>query len=246
MSLFVFLAFKVFPYSFDGSDQLSGIKIVSQFGYKYILTFYHLLFILQIRLINQERKIVKISLIVIITLNSILYGWTQNIQTPDSTQIQKVTKIYMVRHAEKEKSDNPPLNEKGKIRANHLKKLLVDSGITAIYCPNLLRNKQTAGPLAQQLNINIRLISGNFIQNTRALAEYFISEIIPKHTGETILFVGNAKSSGKEKIGNLQAIYQELGGTTSLLTRYSDIHTVIIKADTTEFKHNTYGTLSDY
>jgi len=189
---------------------------------------------------------VKLSLIVIFALNSILYGWTQNIQTPDSTQSQKVTKIYMVRHAEKEKGDNPPLNEKGEIRAIQLKKLLADSGITAIYCPDLLRNKQTAGPLAQHLHINIRLISDNFIQDTRALAEYLISEIIPKHTGEVILFVGNAKSSGKEKIGNLQALYQELGGTTSLLTRYSDIHTVIIKADTTKFKHNTYGTLSDY
>ncbi|MEJ2628269.1 MAG: phosphoglycerate mutase family protein [bacterium] len=187
----------------------------------------------------------KTSFILFFIFCSIMSGWTQDVQNPDSSQAEEVTKVYLVRHGERDPGDNPPLNDKGKIRAEQLRELLADSGITVIYCPNLLRNQQTAEPLAKHLGITIQTLPDTFIQDPRGLAKYFISEILPHHQGDNILFVGNQKSSGKDKIGNLQALYLKLGGKTTLLTRYSDMHTIIIKADTTEFNHRTYGDLSD-
>jgi broad specificity phosphatase PhoE len=62
--------------------------------------------------------------------------------------------IYLVRHAEKvDNSEDPPLSEAGKARAQSLAKLLRDSGIKAIFSSSYQRNVNTARPLAQGLRI---------------------------------------------------------------------------------------------
>lgn len=64
--------------------------------------------------------------------------------------------IYVIRHAEKEDTtDNPALNEQGKMRAQRLASVLQDAGIQSILSTRYARTQQTAAPLAAQLGVNV-------------------------------------------------------------------------------------------
>lgn len=62
--------------------------------------------------------------------------------------------VLLVRHAEKvDESDDPPLSDAGRQRAEALAKLLAQSGISAIYTSQYQRTIQTAAPLARALGL---------------------------------------------------------------------------------------------
>lgn len=69
--------------------------------------------------------------------------------------------IYIIRHAETDDNvnskfqgwNNSPLTSDGHIQAKKLAKRLSDSPITVIYTSDLLRTKETAAPLAKQLEL---------------------------------------------------------------------------------------------
>jgi len=183
----------------------------------------------------------KICIIAIIVLTMSSYAWTQNIPVTGESREDLETKIYLFRHAERNKGLDPPLNKTGLERANLMAALLSDSGITAIYCTDLLRNRQTAAPLARILKIKVNVFSEPYITDARALADHFVSDVLPRHAGETILFIGNQQSPGKIKMGNLQELYWKLGSNITPLTRYYDYYTVILRADSTLFRHGMYG-----
>ena len=63
--------------------------------------------------------------------------------------------IYLVRHAEKQKGDDPGLTDEGHLRAQTLKDKLSDTGITRIYSSDYKRTQQTAGPLADHLGLSV-------------------------------------------------------------------------------------------
>lgn len=66
--------------------------------------------------------------------------------------------VYLTRHAEKvANGKNPELTEAGKQRANNIAIMLSSAGITEIYSSNYKRTLQTAEPLAQLLNLKIKL-----------------------------------------------------------------------------------------
>lgn len=67
---------------------------------------------------------------------------------------------YIVRHAEKETpsanmSNDVPLSDKGKARAEALKELMKDKSIKAIYSTKTQRTQNTAKPTAEYFNIDI-------------------------------------------------------------------------------------------
>jgi broad specificity phosphatase PhoE len=68
--------------------------------------------------------------------------------------------IFVVRHAEKAKSDNndPDLSEAGRARAESLAKTLKDGNITAIYATEFKRTQQTAGPIAKALGLELTIL----------------------------------------------------------------------------------------
>jgi 2,3-bisphosphoglycerate-dependent phosphoglycerate mutase len=87
-----------------------------------------------------------------------------NIGNPAETmkndiQENDVTTYYLIRHAEKDRSDsanhNPDLNAEGKKRAQKWAEVLKDIEFDAIYSTNFKRTMQTAQPLAQQNGLEV-------------------------------------------------------------------------------------------
>ena len=83
------------------------------------------------------------------------------------------TKVYLIRHAEKDRSDstnkNPSLTIQGLERANKWALFFKDKNIAAVYSTNYKRTQQTALPIAKEQNLEIisytakELISEKFI-----------------------------------------------------------------------------------
>jgi len=97
-----------------------------------------------------------------------------------------VSTIYLVRHAEKEKGDDPALTEAGIIRAEELKTKLKRKGVQYIHSSDYRRTVATAKPLADELNLEIQ------IYNPRDLHE--ITEEIKARPG-VHLVVGHSNTT---------------------------------------------------
>ncbi len=155
---------------------------------------------------------------------------------------KSVTTVYLVRHAERDPGIDPPLNEAGRERALALKTVLADSGIGIICCPNLIRNIQTAEPLAEAENIRIMVLPDSLTYDRNALADYFIDQVLTAFQGQTILFIGNMSGLERGSLGNMYAIYKSFEGTGEPLTRHQDGYKIKILSDTTPvISHFTYG-----
>lgn len=139
--------------------------------------------------------------------------------TPSGT-----TTVILVRHAERDEGENPPLNQKGQERAEALATALEESGLAAIYVPDLLRNMQTARPVSERLGIPVTVLPEKLTDDPEGTADYVIKEIFSKHQGEVILFVGNQSTNQMREMGSLQQMYMSLGGKEVPLTRYTDMY----------------------
>lgn len=128
----------------------------------------------------------RILLLLLITFFSSL-----NIVAQDSTtEISEPTTFYLIRHAEKDRSDaankDPNLTNDGSIRAEKWAKILKNVKFDAIYSTNYNRTKQTASPLAVQNNLKISLYEPGHING-----EVFMR--ISK--GKNILIVGHSNTT---------------------------------------------------
>ncbi|MBX3249017.1 MAG: histidine phosphatase family protein [Myxococcales bacterium] len=70
--------------------------------------------------------------------------------TPDASADDLSSIYYVVRHAERDVGEDPPINEEGERRSAALAALLADRGVDEIVVTFFLRNQQTAAPLAAQ------------------------------------------------------------------------------------------------
>lgn len=186
------------------------------------------------------KHIIKIH----VFLQAFIILWTSQLHAQNLDR--SVTKIYLVRHAERDVGVDPPLNKLGKARALALKQLLTDSSITAIYCIDFKRNRQTAQPLAEYLGVNPVLIPSDATWNSDRVATYFLNEVKTKHQGEAVLFVGNQKPQNTHGPGNLHTIYWALKKSRDemLRTEYFNIHTIYLYSDGhCDFFEGDYGAL---
>ena len=103
-----------------------------------------------------------------------------------SCQIEKVTIIYLVRHAEKAVGNDPGLTREGTTRANDLAEILQDVPLDGIYSSDFKRTLSTALPISEAKNINIQRYNH---QNLYAFAE----EIKAKYG--TYLIVGHSNTT---------------------------------------------------
>ncbi len=100
-----------------------------------------------------------------------------------------LTRIVLVRHAEKASDgENPPLTEPGVRRAAVLARMLSEAGVDAIYTTDLVRSKQTAGPLSKLTGIAPVELS---TQTGATAHAHSMAAILksPKHRGEVVVCV---------------------------------------------------------
>lgn len=69
--------------------------------------------------------------------------------------------IYLVRHAEKEKGDEPGLTPQGLVRANALRNRLQGQNVKYLHSSNYRRTLETAAPLARALNMEVQIYDPN-------------------------------------------------------------------------------------
>lgn len=146
----------------------------------------------------------------------LLSGWlTACSIEPVRAEVTSETRIILVRHAERT-TITKVLTEKGRARARDLVQAVADMNITAIYSPDLERNLDTVKPLAQHLGVEITVTP----ENSFPLVDQIVDEMLDKHSGETILWVGN--------VDNLRKMYWRLDGDGEGPIQYGDLFIMTI------------------
>lgn len=146
------------------------------------------------------------------------------VQVPEGT----VTTFILIRHAERDPGLDPPLNDEGMQRAQSLLEALRENGVTAIYTTDLLRNRQTVQPLADELGLTVNLINPALYANTTTAAEQVVNQMLVSDAGGTILWCGN-RGSVADTPGINTEIYKLLGGTGVSPERYQDMYVMVVR-----------------
>jgi broad specificity phosphatase PhoE len=148
----------------------------------------------------------------------------------------------MVRHAERAKEHGASaLTPGGRQRAQALVAAIGDKEITAIYSPDRGRNRETVQPLATHLGVPITLIPEARLSSTRQFADEFVREVLSKHAGGVVVWVGNKSPVGIWG-GNLKEIYLRLGGTGDPPANYDDLYVITVPDQgAVSIKKTTYG-----
>ncbi len=151
------------------------------------------------------------------------------------------TTIILVRHAERDPGDDPPLTTEGMTRAQNLALALADAGVTAIYCTDLIRNRDTAQPLAMLRGLTLNLVDESRYADTPRAAAEIIADIQARYAGGVVLFVGNIGSSRFGGPGINQELYRQLGGTGTPPIRYRDLYVITVYPAGNRFIYAAYG-----
>ena len=120
------------------------------------------------------------------------------------------TTVIFVRHADTDATmagpdDNPPLNARGRARAellaDFLQKVDVTGGVNAIYASDKRRTQETAAPIAQRLNIPVEI-------DNHLDTKGFMDRMKRHHGGEIVLIVSHSNT--------IQPLVDELHGSKNL------------------------------
>jgi len=121
--------------------------------------------------------------------------------------------IFLVRHAEKQVNgtNDPALTPQGNTRANNIANQLMDKNIVVIYSSDYQRTRQTAAPLAKQLNLSISIYDpGDLSSFAEMLKQQPGNLLIVGHSNTTpqLAQLLGGKSLGKIKETEYNRIYQ--------------------------------------
>ena len=114
------------------------------------------------------------------------------------------TTVILVRHAEKDMGDDPELLPAGADRARHLRDLLADEDIAAVYTTDTRRTRATARPTAEGHALEVELYNPS---EQAAL----VTQLRKQYRGRAVLVVGHSNS-----IPELAALLTDGGATPSI------------------------------
>jgi len=126
------------------------------------------------------------------------------------------TTIVLIRHAEKTGQglvNGSYLSPEGRERSQALVSALKDMGISGIYSPNVGRNIETVKPLSEDVGVPITINDSMF---ATLAVDQIAAEILSKHAGGIVLYVGNVS-------GNLMAMHRHLGGSGGGPSSYGEM-----------------------
>lgn len=126
----------------------------------------------------------KVKLLIFI-ISIILFACQQE---PVADDMNELTTIILVRHAEKDNdgTKNPPLIEAGLIRAQALADMLRETKIQALYSTNYIRTTSTLAALAEQKQLTIKKYTAFDFDELKQLCD--------THAGETIVISGHSNN----------------------------------------------------
>ena len=103
-------------------------------------------------------------------------------------QVSGLTKIIALRHAEKSNdgTEDPPLSEAGRQRADRLKKLLSDLPVDLLYSTFYKRNMQTLQPIAEARGMDIATYKAHDMS--------FVERVLREADGKTALIAGHSNT----------------------------------------------------
>ncbi len=139
---------------------------------------------------NDRRRRRRLRLIPIIGYTVVALALAYFLEQKESTT------VIFVRHADTDATmagpdDNPPLNARGRQRAELLAHFLenidVVAGVNAIYASDKRRTQETAAPLAKRLNLDVEIAdhleTGGFMEH-----------VLHEHNGEIVLIVSHSNT----------------------------------------------------
>ena len=116
------------------------------------------------------------------------FGNSQRLQP--SVDDQVVTTYYLIRHAEKDRSDasnsNPDLNESGVQRAMKWSEVFKDIPLNMIFSTDYNRTRQTAGPTAKSKDLEVIIYDAS---------KLFTEKIKADTKGKNVLIVGHSNTT---------------------------------------------------
>ena len=146
------------------------------------------------------------------------------------------TKIYIVRHAEKEAGNDPVLTAAGNKRAGDLMRALQNEGIQKIYVSQFKRTQNTADSMRIQLKIN----TVQYVADT--LCDNLINSIMEHGDfGKTILIIAHSNTIPQiiRKFGVKDYPYGEIPDN-----EFDNLFVVTYKKEKAKLKKMKYGAKS--
>lgn len=151
-------------------------------------------------------------------------------------QIPAVTKIFVVRHAEKESGNDPLLTPAGNMRAGDLMRALQNEGIQKIYTSKFRRTQNTGDSLRIQLKID----TVHYIADT--VCDKLINAIM-EHSdfGKTILIIAHSNTIPQiiRKFGVTDHPYRDLPDND-----FDNLFVITYKKGKAKLKTMKYGARS--
>lgn len=137
----------------------------------------------------------KLLLIFLVSLTSCIFSVEKSSDT-EKTEEAKVsenetfTTYYLIRHAEKDRSDplekDPKLTDVGLKRAKKWAEVLKEVPLDMVYSTNYDRTKETAKPIADANELEIEIYDPNNLYD---------QEFQKKTIGQTVLIVGHSNTT---------------------------------------------------
>lgn len=143
------------------------------------------------------------------------------------------TTIYLVRHAEKDTGNNPPLTKAGFERAKDLLIHLHTKGVSKIYSTKYKRTNQTADSIKISSNLTTIIYEADTIGNDLVAKIKSNSD-----NGKTILVVGHSNTIPKliRRLGVASYTVQNLGDN-----EFDNLFVLTYKKRKIKFKQIKYG-----
>ena len=109
-------------------------------------------------------------------------------------QVSQATTVIVVRHAEKAalKTDNPPLSDAGRARAEALAHALEGAGVTAIITTQFIRTGETAARTAQIAGVKPEIVPARWDSVPAHAAA--VAAAVRRHAGGVVLVVGHSNT----------------------------------------------------
>jgi len=148
----------------------------------------------------------------------------------------EVTRIFIVRHAEKETGKDPLLTAEGNKRAGDLMRVLQNEGIQKIYSSKTRRTQNTGDSLRLQMNIAMELYDADTV------CDKLLNAVMENRDfGKTILIIGHSNTIPQiiRKFGVTDYPYGDLGDND-----YDNLFLVTYKKEKARLKKMKYGAKS--